>query len=154
MQSWQYFYEEVSHPEAGSPRHAALVHRLQVLQGGERRRGGELFDGGLSWRSNKQTGPDVTSSLHFHYNQSIRSDVYFLLITFSAPQHKAEAFAVFLLQQHRLLLDYIVTIDTEEEVRSSAGGTAAARSCSGINKTTPVLRSNDNTAQTSQRNKF
>lgn len=64
--SGKYFYEEISHPEAGSPRNTALVHRLQVLQGGERRRGRELFDGGLSWRSNKQTGADVTTSLHLN----------------------------------------------------------------------------------------
>lgn len=33
----------------------------------------------------------------------------FTRLTFGSSQHKAKTFTVFLLQQHRLLLDYIVT---------------------------------------------
>lgn len=35
--------------------------------------------------------------------------VYFPFLTFGPSQHKAETLAVFFLQKHRLLLDYIVT---------------------------------------------
>lgn len=49
-----HFYQEISHPEASSPGNATLIHWLQVLQGGEGRGGGELLDGGLSWRHHKQ----------------------------------------------------------------------------------------------------
>lgn len=52
--SGHYLYEEISHPEASPPGDTALVHRLQVLQRGERRRGRELFDRGLSWRKDEE----------------------------------------------------------------------------------------------------
>lgn len=52
--SGQYFYEEISHPEASPPGNTTLIHGLQVLQSGEGRGGGELFDRGLSWRDDKQ----------------------------------------------------------------------------------------------------
>lgn len=96
----QYFYEEVSHPESSSPGNTALIHRLQVLQGGERRGGGELFDGGLSWGNNAQRQGE-TSQRRYLCKSPPR-------LTFGSPQHKAKTFTVFLLQQHRLLLDYIV----------------------------------------------
>lgn len=46
-----------------------------------------------------------------------------LVLTFGPSQHEAEALAVLLLQEHRLLLDYIVTaegdeMDREQRVRA------------------------------------
>lgn len=40
-------------------------------------------------------------------------------VTFGPSQHKAEALAVFLLQEHRLLLDYIVTGREETQADKS-----------------------------------
>lgn len=50
-----------------------------------------------------------------------------LVLTFGPSQHEAEALAVLLLQEHRLLLDYIVTAggdetDTEQRVSLQVGG--------------------------------
>lgn len=52
--SGQYFYEEIAHPEASPPGNTTLIHGLQVLQGGEGRGGGELFDRRLGWRDDKR----------------------------------------------------------------------------------------------------
>lgn len=41
--------------------------------------------------------------------------VYFTFLTFGPSQHKAKTLAVFFLQKHRLLLDYIVTSREETE---------------------------------------
>lgn len=43
-----YLDEEVSCPQTGSPGHTLHIHRLQILEGRERRGGGELLNGGLS----------------------------------------------------------------------------------------------------------
>lgn len=48
--------------------------------------------------------------------------VYFTFLTFGPSQHKTETFAVFFLQEHRLLLDYIVTNREETEERQREGG--------------------------------
>lgn len=57
-------------------------------------------------------------------------------LTFGPPQHEAEAFAVFLLQQHRLLLDYVVagregrrrqTRDRQTAASSSTASVATAQ---------------------------
>lgn len=119
-----YFYEEISHPEAGSPGNTALIHRLQVLQGGEGRGGGELLDGGLSWKTTNAAVTLLTATVR---EQEVWR-LCFTPLTFGSPQHKAETFAVLLLQQHRLLLDYVVAGGGDAEIKSEpkTAETAAA----------------------------
>ena len=44
-----YLNQEVPGPQSGLPCHPAFIHRLQVLQGRDRRRGREFFDGRIRW---------------------------------------------------------------------------------------------------------
>ena len=44
-----YLNQEVPGPQSGLPCHPAFIHRLQVLQGRERRSGREFFDGRIRW---------------------------------------------------------------------------------------------------------
>lgn len=49
--------------------------------------------------------------------EHLQEGVYSRRLTFGSPQHEAKTFAVFLLQQHRLLLDYVVTGRDERKVK-------------------------------------
>lgn len=51
-----------------------------------------------------------------------------LVLTFGPPQHEAEALAVLLLQEHRLLLDYIVAAGGDRQrVKSQSAGPTGGR---------------------------
>ncbi len=59
--AWANLDQEVPHPQAGPPRDAPLVHRLQVLQSREGWSRAELLHGSLGWRSQSQTSCCVRS---------------------------------------------------------------------------------------------
>ncbi len=71
---WANLDQEVPHPQAGPPRDAPLVDRLEVLQSREGWSRAELLHGSLSWRS-QITITDVIHLCHAALSYQTRKEL-------------------------------------------------------------------------------